>query len=139
MPSVAEPNSPDLSPWEHALSGRVQPVVSALFHDVMAPLSLLKNRTYLIRNQLQKLHDDPSIADDVRAKLAGVMTLLDVLDEAAHRIHRGVAVPRDAIWAAVLEEEPFHPERVVNDIGIAMRGSARPAASPPDPPVAHTY
>lgn len=131
MPSVSESNGPDLSPWDHAITGRVQPVLSALFHDMMGPLTLIKNRTYLIRKHLEGLHDDPANSEECRAKLASVLLLLDVLDEAAHRIHRGMAVPRDAAWAAVLEDNAFDPEQVITQIGLAMRGTSDPVSPQP--------
>lgn len=112
---------PDLRPWDRALAQRVQPVLSALFHDLMSPLTLLKSRIYLVRQQLLTMAGDPEVPQDTQKRLLALADLLDGIEEAGNRIHRGMAVPRDAIWATLLENEPMDPSEIIDRIGTALR------------------
>lgn len=126
-----DPAGPDLSPWDSALSARVQPVLSALFHDIMGPLTLIKNRTYLIRRHVHGLATDPSVSPEVRERVYALMALLDGVDDATHRIHRGMAIPRDAVWESVLEGTEFLPEDIIVQIYEAMKGNEQVRAVVP--------
>jgi hypothetical protein len=129
MAHPSERPGPDLRPWDQALALRVQPVLSALFHDIMSPLTLLKNRLYLIQRQLRRLAIDPNVPAEVRTQIEGIISLMTGIEESANRIHRGMTVPRDAIWATILEGTSFDPAKIVEEIGHAMR--APEAESPP--------
>lgn len=137
-PHPNDPNGPDMSAWDSALATRVQPVLSALFHDIMGPLTLIKNRVYLIRRQIHALSEDENIPPEARQRLASLMPFLDGVNDATHRIHRGMAVPRDAVWESVLEGSAFEPERVILDIAQAMKAIETEEPRPPSVrPAAH--
>lgn len=128
MAEPPERPGPDLRPWDQALAQRVQPVLSALFHDMMSPLTLLKNRLYLAQRRLREISRDPELPPRLRERLHGLDELLEGIEEAANRVHRGMTIPRDAIWATILEGAPFEPTEIVEQIAQAMRSP--PADSP---------
>ncbi len=128
-PSPDERPGPDLRPWDRDLAQRVQPVLSALFHDIMSPLTLLKSRVYLVRQQLMSLTSDPGVPGETQKRLLALVELLDGIEDAGDRIHRGMTIPRDAIWATLLENTPLDPAKIVEQISEAMRSpEEKPAA-----------
>lgn len=126
MAESEEHPGPDLRPWDPENVQRFQPVISALFHDMMTPLSLVKTRLYLLRKQVQALETGAMLPEDVRQRAAAIRHLLDGLDDAANRIHKGLTVPRDAVWEALLEGKPFMPEDVITRIGEALQTPKNP-------------
>jgi hypothetical protein len=121
MDPFAERPSPDMRPWDQETAQRVQPVLSALFHDIMSPLTLLKSRLYLVRQQLVSIARDPQVPADIQQRLGSLVNLLDGIEDAGDRIHRGMTIPRDAIWATLLEGVPLDPAKIVEQIAEAMR------------------
>lgn len=120
-PSPEERPGPDLRPWDRDVAQRVQPVLSALFHDIMSPLTLLKSRLYLVRQQLMAIAREPEMPPETQKRLLALVELLDGIEDAGDRIHRGMTIPRDAIWATLLENTPMDPAKIVDQIGQAMR------------------
>jgi hypothetical protein len=128
QPEAGARPGPDLSPWDPELAARVQPVLSALFHDMMGPLTLIKNRLYLLRRQLVQLESSHPGADASR-RVAALQALIDGLDDAVNRIHRGLTIPRDAVWQALLEGDAFDPAAVIHGIEVAMKGAEQALAA----------
>jgi len=117
--------------WDADMAEQVQPVISAIFHDLMGPLTLLKNRLFLVRKQLRQLMDAPGLDPAHRARALSILALLDGLEEAGHRIHRGLAVPRDAIWESVLTGRSFDPSGVIDEIAAVTTIKAGTAGAAP--------
>lgn len=127
MAPPTERPGPDLRPWDQELAQRVQPVLSALFHDIMSPLTLLKSRAYILRQQLTTMAGDPEVPGDIQKRLMGLVHLLDGIEDAGDRIHRGMTVPRDAVWATLLEGTPLDPAQIIEQIAQALRSPEEPS------------
>lgn len=112
---------PDLSPWGPEIGERVQPVFSALFHDLMTPLSVLDSNLFLARKYLEKLLDEGDLDEEARTRIASVLEFIDIGRTAGKRVLEGLRIPRNAIWQSVLDGTPFDVRAIVEQISEATK------------------
>ncbi len=117
---------PDLSPWDQALARRVQPVFSALFHDVMTPMAIIDSNLFLAERYVQMVIDKHELEPAAVTQLEAVIEVIGIARAASKRLGEGLKVPRDAIWKTALEGTPFDIDAVKEAIGVATKTPPKP-------------
>ena len=116
---------PDLTAWDADFGRRVQPIFSALFHDVMTPLAVLDSNLFLAKKYLERLVDEGNIDEETRARLDSVLEFVEIARGAGKRVLEGLRVPRDAVWKTVLEGVPFDVQTVITRISEVTKSEPK--------------
>lgn len=117
----SDDEGPDLTPWDQAFAKRVQPIFSALFHDVNTPLAVLDSNLFLAQRHAEMLAKKLELDEEATDHLQAIIQSIAMAKAAGKRVQAGLQVPRDAIWKTLKEGVPFPVQEVIDGIAKATK------------------